>query len=145
VGLKKFSDLSPFKVLISFQGVVRSLEQIQDGLTEFQAEYVRKLLAEIYKYPELIEGIEKIEDVRKYEGTIKMLLADLFPMLLTHNEIKAVTIPCHYEIMNLTQRFQQILKDAGPDYELSFTGPSEHNLFIKSCSIAAQVGFVGTF
>lgn len=121
------------------------MEQIQDGLTEFQAEYVRKLLAEIYKYPELIEGIEKIEDVRKYEVTIKMLLADLFPMLLTHNEIKAVTIPCHYEIMNLTQRFQQILKDAGPDYELSFTGPSEHNLFIKSCCIAAQVGFVGTF
>ncbi|WP_181390429.1 hypothetical protein [Sphingobacterium athyrii] len=49
----------------------------------FQATYAKSLLEEIRKYPELIQGIEKTEDLIHYESIVKVLLADLLPSSLT--------------------------------------------------------------
>lgn len=71
------------------------------------------------KIPRIIEGIESVEEFEKYESAIRILLADLFPMLLTNNEIKAVTIPYYFNILNLTDRFKRILEETGPYFTLS--------------------------
>lgn len=127
------SAFSPFKPLISFHKIVEMLEERLQVLSGFQAIYISDLLQEIRKYPELIEGIESVEEFEKYESVIRVLLADLFPMLLSNNEIKAVTIPYYFNILNLTQRFQRILEEAGPDFKLSLRGLSEQNWFIFNC------------
>lgn len=133
--------ISPFQPLISFQKIVDSLESSKENLTDFQLEYVSKLLAEIYKYPELLCGIERFEELEKYEPVIKVLLADLFPMLLSKNEIKAVTIPYHLKILNLSERFQKILSDAGESFELNIRGLSDQNFYILNCCVILKVYF----
>lgn len=127
------SGFSPFKPLISFHKIVEMLEERKKVLVGFQGNYISDLLNEIQKYPELIHGIESVEEFEKYESVIRILLADLFPKLLSNNEIKAVTIPYYFNILNLTQRFQRILDEAGPNYKLSLRGLSEQNWFIFNC------------
>lgn len=135
------SSFSPFQPLISFHKIVEMLEERKLVLAGFQGKYVADLLQEIQKYPELIQGIESMEEFQKYESVIKVLLADLFPMLLSNNEIKAVTIPYYFNILNLTQRFQRILEDAGPDYQISLRGLSDQNWFIFNCCLIIRTYF----
>jgi hypothetical protein len=135
------SSFSPFQPLISFHKIVEMLEERKLVLDGFQGKYVAELLQEIQKYPELIQGIESMEEFQKYESVIKVLLADLFPMLLSNNEIKAVTIPYYFNILNLTQRFKRILEDAGPDYQISLRGLSDQNWFIFNCCLIIRSYF----
>jgi hypothetical protein len=101
----------------------------------FQATYAKSLLEEIRKYPELIQGIEKTEDLIQYESIIKVLLADLFPSSLTKNEIKAITIPFHLYTFNHTERLEKILKDAGDHYDFSIRDISADSYYILNCCV----------
>ena len=51
------------------------------------------------------------------------------------NEIKIATIPFQEFIFKSTQRYQNIMKVAGPGYELSLTDFDEDQLYIMGCSI----------
>lgn len=126
---------SPLKFLISFHKVVETLEEIALSEVGFQADYAKGLLAELQKYPELINGIEKMEDLSKYESILKILLADLFPKALTNNEIKAITIPFHTYVFNHTERFKKILSDAGINFEFNIRDFSEDYLYIMNCCV----------
>ncbi len=139
--IERIWDSSPFRPLISFENVLNSLIEIKGEMTDFQKKYVEDLLKEIRKYPELIEGIDKVEDLEKYEPVIKVLLSDLFPALLTNNEIKAVTIPFYPKILNLTQRFKKILEDSGSEFEMNFRGLSEHNYYVMNCCVILKQYF----
>src|SRR5690606_39706830 len=98
-------ESSPFKTLISFHKIINSLEEIAVSGVDFQADYAQSLLQEIHKYPELRNGLENIDELEQYQSVIRVLLADLFPKSLTHNEIKAITIPFHLHTFNHTERF----------------------------------------
>src|SRR5690606_31882353 len=91
---------SPFQTLISFHKIIKSFEEIAQSGVDFQSVYAKSLLEEIKKYPELIEGLKNTQELHSYEPIIKILLADLFPKSLTHNEIKAITIPFHLHTFN---------------------------------------------
>ncbi|MEZ0454454.1 GAF domain-containing protein [Sphingobacterium thalpophilum] len=128
-------DSSPFKTLISFHRIMKSFEETALSEVDFQASYARSLLAEIKKYPELINGIEKTEDLHRYEPIIKVLVADLFPHSLTKNEIKAITIPFHLYTFNHTERLEKILEDAGDHYQFSFRDLSADYYYILNCCV----------
>ena len=117
------------------------MEEIQSGLTDFQKDYVQNLVLEIKKYPELIEGIQKVEELEKYGPVIKVLLSDLFPELLSDNEIKAVTIPFFSKFLNLTRRFQKILEDSGGVYDINFKGISDHKFYVMNCCVILKQYF----
>ncbi|MDR2274789.1 MAG: GAF domain-containing protein [Sphingobacterium sp.] len=126
-------DSSPFKTLISFHKIIKSFEETALSQVDFQAAYAKSLLEEIKKYPELIEGIEKTEDLHQYEPIVKILLADLFPHSLTKNEIKAITIPFYLYTFNHTERLDQILKDAGDHYDFNYRDVSPDTYYILNC------------
>lgn len=128
-------DSSPFKTLISFHKIIPSFEETALSAVGFQATYAKSLLEEIRKYPELIQGIEKTEDLIQYESIIKVLLADLFPSSLTKNEIKAITIPFHLYTFNHTERLEKILKDAGDHYDFSIRDISADSYYILNCCV----------
>lgn len=128
-------DSSPFKTLIAFHKIIPSFEAAALSPVGFQASYARSLLEEISKYPELIDGVEKAADLLRYEPIIKVLLADLFPSSLTHNEIKAVTIPFHLYTFNHTARLEKILADAGDHYEFSLRDISPDTYYILNCCV----------
>lgn len=126
---------SPLKILISFHKVIETLEKVSLSEVSFQADYAKGLITEIQKYPELINGIEKMEDLPKYESILKVLLADLFPKALTNNEIKAITIPFHTYAFNYTERFKKILSEAGMDFKLNIRDFSEDYFYIMNCCV----------
>lgn len=126
---------SPLKILISFHKVIETLEEVSLSEFSFQSDYAKGLLAELQKYPELINGIENMEDLPKYESILKILLADLFPKALTNNEIKAVTIPFHTYTFNHTERLKKILAEAGTDFQLNIRDFSENYFYIMNCCV----------
>lgn len=128
-------DSSPFKTLIAFHKIIPAFEKAALSPIDFQAAYARSLLDEIKKYPQLIEGVEKADDLLRYEPIIRVLLADLFPSSLTHNEIKAVTIPFHLYTFNHTARLEKILSDAGDHYEFSLRDISADTYYILNCCV----------
>lgn len=126
---------NPFQIRISFQKVIESLEEIARSNVDYRATYAKGLLAEVAKVPELATGITNSELIDKHAELIRHLLADLFPTALTRNEIKAVTIPFHNILFNHTERFQQILGNAGPDFDLGIRDFTEHEFYIMCCCI----------
>lgn len=128
-------NLSPFKIKISFQKVIKILEEIADSDVDYRAAYAKGLLKEIEPYPELRDGIESYQQIEKHYDRIKHLLSDLFPTALTNNEIKAVTVPFDNYVFNTTERFNKILREAGENFDIFIRDFDEHRFYVMNCSI----------
>ncbi|GAA4320865.1 hypothetical protein GCM10023115_48160 [Pontixanthobacter gangjinensis] len=128
--LKEF----PLDVQISFHKVI---EQYKEELEQIESDISRKYLEEmldyISDYPELSEGFEDLELLKKYKKPIDILLDDLFPGILTNNEIKAASVPFHNILFNISSRLKQILKNAGEDFELEFRSMDDDLVYILAC------------
>ncbi|OOG19217.1 hypothetical protein BWD42_04525 [Sphingobacterium sp. CZ-UAM] len=124
---------SPFKTLIAFHKIIKSFEDMALSEVDFRATYAKALLEEINKYPALISGIENAAELPSYEPIIKVLLADLFPIALTRNEIKAITIPFYVYTFNHTERLEHILQAAGDQYDFNFRDVTADSYYILNC------------
>jgi hypothetical protein len=124
----------PLKLKISFEAVFDYLEKTaKDSLNYLQPTAI-KLLEEYKQYPELRNGFEDFTHLDKYNKEIDKLLDILFPELLQGNEIKAATIPFEFTSFKLSKRFQQIIDEAGEDYEFTLRNFDESNIYILSCT-----------
>ncbi|MFC6269070.1 GAF domain-containing protein [Frigoriflavimonas asaccharolytica] len=101
----------------------------------------KEILEELQNYPELISGIEDTDYLEENKIFIKRLLSFIFPAVLTKNEIKAVSLPYINYIYNPTERLQNILYNAGPDFSLSFRDYDPQQFYILSCCIILQSYF----
>lgn len=127
------SSDTPFKVQLCFDQVIEKLEKsAADPANEFRKRDLA-LLNEVQKYPELRDGINDASQIEQCRDVISRLLADYFPKELTLNEIKAVNIPYASLIFNHTERFKNILKAAGPDFEINIRDFDEHQFYVISC------------
>ena len=91
-----YFEESPYYSVISFHKVIEALQEIanEDG-AKYRVEYAKSLLEEVAKVPELYSGITSKKTINENADLIHNLLADLFPTILTNNEIKAVSLPFH--------------------------------------------------
>ena len=129
----KSTDL-PLKLKLSFEAVFEYLEKIAKDDTHFQQSSAIKILEEYKKHPILRDGFEDFSYLEKYNIEIDKLLDILFPEVLQSNEIKAASIPFEFTTFKLSKRFQQILDDAGDDYELKLRNFDESNIYILTCT-----------
>jgi predicted metal-dependent HD superfamily phosphohydrolase len=132
---KSYKYIGPFKILISFHKLIEGLEQIALSDIDYRANYAKGLLSQIEHKPEFREGIENLEIIENNQELIKNLLADLFPTALTHNEIKAATIPFHDITFNYSERFKKILNDVCVSFDMSIRDMNEHQFYIMNCTI----------
>lgn len=130
-----FFKKSPFRTVISFHKLIESFEEIALSDIDYRSNYAKAILKEIESFPELRTGIEDFNTIKNNEALIKNLLADLFPTALTHNEIKAVTIPFQNISFNFTQRFSKILSNAGEDFDMEIRDFDEHQFYINNCCL----------
>ncbi|PHR72165.1 MAG: GAF domain-containing protein [Lutibacter sp.] len=93
------------------------------------------MVAEIEKYPELIEGFSDFSLLEKYKDQIDLLLEPLFPEPLLLNEIKAATIPFSFISFKFTTRFENILKNAGDNYEFTISNFDDDLMYIHACTM----------
>lgn len=142
MNFQQFPD-TPFELRISFHKIIEQLEQTAASGPNIKSESAKALLKEIEPFPELKNGITSIEQIYNNTTVISHLLADIFPAALTNNEIKAVTVPFQNIAFNHTQRFQNILKNAGPSFDLTIRDFSSHQFYVICCCLILNK-FYGT-
>lgn len=126
---------NPFQIKISFHKVLETLEQIAASDVDYRSNYARALLEKSAQVPELRDGMTNMQQIEDNTTLINHLLADLFPTALTHNEIKAVTIPFLNITFNFTERFKKILKEAGNDFDMTIRDFDQHQFYVMSCCL----------
>lgn len=108
---------------------------------EYRVNYAESLIDSTRNFKELKEGFQDINLLDKNEVLIRSLLADLFPTGLTHNEIKAASIPLSNITFNYTERFKNILKDAGKDFEIELRNITDNEFYVFCCCLILQSYF----
>lgn len=137
---EKFQD-NPFQVQISFHKLIENLEEIAVSGVDYRASYAKGLLEQVARVPELQSGITNINQIQEHKELIRYLLSDLFPTALTKNEIKAVTIPFHNLTFNYSERFQDILSNAGDGFDMLIRDFSEDQFYIMSCCMILNMHY----
>lgn len=126
---------SPFETIISFHKLIESFEQIALSDVDYRSNYAKAILKEIEAFPEFRTGIRDYSTIKNNEVLIKNIAADLFPTALTHNEIKAITIPFQNISFNYTERFKKILKNAGDEFYMEIRDFDDHQFYINNCCL----------
>ena len=90
-------------MLISFNKLLESLEEIAVSYIDYCANYAKALLNQIKDQPEFVNGIEELNFLDKNQDLIQYLLVDLFPTALLKNEIKAATSPFYDITLNYSE------------------------------------------
>ncbi|RKS50626.1 hypothetical protein BC962_2398 [Gillisia mitskevichiae] len=124
----------PLDIKISFHKIIEEYRHLlEDEQSSISKEYMVKVLDYVSSFPKLEEGIDDPNDLNKYKDVIKILLDELFPKILTKNEIKAASLPFHNLFFNTSARFKKILENAGDDFELSMRNLDEDMYYIYGC------------
>ncbi|MEY8761366.1 GAF domain-containing protein [Chryseobacterium tongliaoense] len=133
---------APFQVYISFKKYLDVLEHIRyNDRLEYRVNYAESLIEKTKNFTELRDGFQDVSLLEKNEDLIRLLLADLFPTGLTNNEIKAASIPLSNITFNYTERFKNILKDAGKDFEIELRNINDDEFYVFCCCLILQTYF----
>lgn len=124
----------PLKLKISFEAIFEYLETIIEDKNHLLYDVAATILEEYKAYPELRDGFEDPKKLEKYNHQIDKLLDVLFPQMLQTNEIKAASIPFEFTTFKLSKRFENLLTDAGENYQLKLRNYDENNTYILSCT-----------
>lgn len=125
---------SPFVLKFSFEKLIRKMEAESSESSEYALSHQR-ILDKTKEFPELLNGISNLDFFKDNETMMKELLRDLFPPMLTGNEIKAIGFPFYNFFFNPSKRFQSILKNAGENFDLFIKGLDPHRFYVMSCCL----------
>ncbi len=125
---------SPFVLKFSFEKLIRKMEAEASESSEYALSHQR-ILDKTKEFPELLNGIGNLDFFKDNETLMKELLRDLFPPMLTGNEIKAIGFPFYNFFFNPSKRFQSILKNAGENFDMLIKGLDPHRFYVMSCCI----------
>ena len=120
----------PLKLKVSFKPVFNYLEIVSKDHHHYLNPSAIKMLEDYKAFPELRDGFEDLSLLTKYDSQIDRLLDFLFPDLLQTNEIKAASIPFEFIAFKLSKRFENIITDAGEDYEFNVRNYDDDKVFI---------------
>ena len=112
------ATVSPFILKISFNKYIEQYEKLAKSHNEFTALKAKKIIDFQKNIPLLREGFSEVSLLETYKKEIRFILQDSFNEVLSLNEIKTASIPFHNIIFNSSQRFQNIVKAAGPEFHL---------------------------
>ncbi|WP_339885430.1 GAF domain-containing protein [Polaribacter vadi] len=136
-----FSEVElPIQLNISFKKVFSFFEKYAhlDYHTHPFHKSSLVFIKELEKYPELKDGFSDLKLLEKYYDQINILLEPLFPEALLSNEIKAATVPFSFTSFKFTTRFEDILENAGKDYQLTVRNFEENDMYIIACTFILE-------
>lgn len=126
---------SPFKLLVSFNKILKYYEDLAVNDDEFIAAKAKRVLKTADAFPILRDGFSDISVLKEREKEIGVILQDSFSPVLSKNEIKTASVPFHDLIFNSSERFKNIIKEAGDDFELQIKNMPEDDRYIIACTI----------
>ena len=130
----------PAVTKISFFKVIEVLEEQAKSKDVNISRFASELLLECNKYPELKEGFEDINILKKRKSTIDRLASTLFPKALLSNEIKGLVPPFDFTPFYLSTRFQNIL-DNGGDFKFEFGDIDQDLFYIYGAATIMEVSY----
>lgn len=126
---------SPLKHLISFNKLLEHYDNQLKSKDKHLVDRAKYVLDAQAPFPILREGFNDVGLLDKHKEVISIILADTFAPVLTLNEIKAASTPFDNLVFNSSERFQNILKNAGEGFELGIRNlPGELN-YIMKCTV----------
>jgi len=125
----------PLDLKVSFKRVIQTFEKyISEDYKDHPYHLAsKKMMVKYQDKPELSEGFSDLNIIDENRELVDMLLEPLFPEVLMDNEIKAACIPFSFSAFKFTDRFQNIIDNAGDDFELQIRNFNEDHLYIHSC------------
>ncbi|MAP55544.1 GAF domain-containing protein [Altibacter sp.] len=133
--MKAKQEAFPLHIKISFKKLFDHYRSVLESDSKFGKDRAREVLKLEKEYPELSEGFDEEADLAGYTEQIDFLLADIFNEALTLNEIKVATTPFQTVVFKATQRYKNILKQAGKDFTPELVNFDEKYFYIMGCSI----------
>ncbi|QTE24065.1 GAF domain-containing protein [Polaribacter cellanae] len=126
----------PLQLNISFKKVFVMFEKYAQKKNEHHPYHTsaKKIVSLLGQYPALIDGFSDYSLLEKYKEPVNLLLDSLFPEALLSNEIKAASIPFSFTSFKFTTRFENIIKNAGEDYEFTVRNLEDKSMYIMSCT-----------
>ncbi len=129
---------SPFTLQVSFNKLLNYYEELAKSDDEFVAEKAKRILKAQEPFPVLRDGFTDLSLLDTYKDEIHFILQDSFSEILSSNEIKTATVPFHNLIFNASERFKNIIKTAGKDFELTIQNMPEDDIYIIASTIILQ-------
>ena len=124
----------PLKIKIGFKKVFEAFNE-QAKKNKTVKEQTEEILALEKEYPLLSSGISDFKDLSKYKAQIDTILDPLFPSVLESNEIKFATIPFQEVAIKSTQRYKNILEEAGSDFCMDIINFDDDQFYVMGCSL----------
>ena len=137
--MKTLEDNYPLSVSVSFNKLFEEYEKNINSDNILLKERARQILEIAKAYPILTKGIDNDTDLEKFAPQIDLILEDLFSSIVSKNEIKAAAFPFHNHFFKTTPRYDAIIKEAGPDYQLELMDFNNDEFYIMGCSIILGV------
>ncbi len=133
----------PLMQLISFNKLLEHYDLMAKSENTFEANKAKRILAAQEPFPELRDGFEDPNLLKKYEKVIEILFQDVFSEVLTKNEIKTASLPYSNTIFNSSERFRKIIEDAGDGFEpkLNDIPYDEHYVIAATVILSFYYGF----
>ncbi|QSS97117.1 GAF domain-containing protein [Psychroflexus sp. ALD_RP9] len=126
----------PFTISVSFEKVVALYEErLKTEQNSISKAYIKSILEYAENNPKLTEGLTTEAEIENHKDSIKIMLDDIFPNMLSSNEIKAASIPFKTFIFNQSERFAEILEDAGPDFKFEPRDFNHEYDYLYACVI----------
>ncbi|EDM43218.1 hypothetical protein SCB49_12104 [unidentified eubacterium SCB49] len=125
----------PFKIKVGFKKLIDQYEVLASSDNDIVAQKAQSILAYAKEDSRLIDGYETLEELSENKVVIEKVTEDLFTSVLEHNEIKFATLPFQEIIFKSTQRFKNIINEAGAEYVPTIQNFDEDHYYIMGCSI----------
>ncbi|WP_396603016.1 GAF domain-containing protein [Algibacter sp. R77976] len=126
---------SPMMLKVGFSKLLEHYEDLVNSEDKFLSANAKRVLKAVESYPELRTGFSDTQVLKDREKEISIILQDSFAPVLTKNEIKTASVPFHDLIFNSSERFKNIIKTAGPDFELQIKNMPDEERYIIACTI----------
>lgn len=118
---------------VSFYAVIDSIREMSKDKEAFGSNAATTLLQEIEKYPALYDGVEDLEELKKYKKVINKLARMMFPDVLTTNEIKALTPPMIFQPLFASRRFEGIMEASEGDFTSKMMDITPEEFYLFTC------------
>ncbi|MAU71525.1 MAG: GAF domain-containing protein [Pseudozobellia sp.] len=128
----------PLVQVISFNKLLEQYDVMAKSDNEYLAEKAKRILAAQEPYPILREGFTDDTLLEEHKEVIHYILQDLFPEVLTENEIKTASLPYDNTIFNSSKRFQKILEAAGAQGECfvpKMRNMPDDQMYVMACTV----------
>lgn len=108
----------PIRIKLSFIELIDFWEKKLNSSYSFEAKKAKMIIEAVNDHSGIREEIEDFSTIGQFEEVIRLLTDDLFPPLLSSNEIKALTVPFLPYYIRPTLRLEKLFENLPEDYDL---------------------------